>query len=167
MAKRKRGVASHFWAREIHVKELLWLAQSQCYGIGRKKLIWGCQGSLLYRGLFWFIFWFYIFGVHCMANLIISILYFTQSCSLRFIYHQFVLMKKKLHCLVLLFQTYSQLHDKSSASANMFFSNSSLSHYDLESTIAICVNSIMNDANIWYLNVSVVRLQERNLLNVR
>jgi len=41
MAKRKRG------AHEMHVKELIWLAQSQCYGVGRKKLIWGCQGSLL------------------------------------------------------------------------------------------------------------------------
>ena len=47
MVKRKKGVASHFWAHKIHVKELIWLAQSQCYGIGRKKLIWGCQRSLL------------------------------------------------------------------------------------------------------------------------
>jgi hypothetical protein len=47
MVKRKRGVASHFWPHKMHVKELIWLAQSQCYGIGRKKLIWGCQGSLL------------------------------------------------------------------------------------------------------------------------
>jgi len=47
MVKRKRGVASHFWAHKMHVKMLIWLAQSQCYGIGRKKLIWGCQGSLL------------------------------------------------------------------------------------------------------------------------
>jgi hypothetical protein len=39
MAKRKRGVTSHFWAHKMHVKELILLAQSQCYGIGRKKLI--------------------------------------------------------------------------------------------------------------------------------
>jgi len=37
MAMRKKGVASHFWAHKIHVKMLIWLAQSQCYGIGRKK----------------------------------------------------------------------------------------------------------------------------------
>jgi hypothetical protein len=46
IAKRKRGVASHFWACKMYVKMLIWLAQSQCYGIGRKKLIWGGQGSL-------------------------------------------------------------------------------------------------------------------------
>jgi len=45
--KRKRGVASHFWSHKLHVKELILLAHSQCYGMGRKKLIWGCQGSLL------------------------------------------------------------------------------------------------------------------------
>ena len=28
MAKRKRGVASHFWAHKIHVKELIWLAHA-------------------------------------------------------------------------------------------------------------------------------------------
>ena len=47
MVKRKMGVVSHFWAHKMHVKMLIWLAQSQCYGTGRKKLIWGCQGSLL------------------------------------------------------------------------------------------------------------------------
>jgi hypothetical protein len=47
MVKRKRGVASHFWAHKMHVKMLILLVQSQCYGIGRKKLIWGCQRSLL------------------------------------------------------------------------------------------------------------------------
>jgi hypothetical protein len=47
MVKKKMRVFSHFWAHKMHVKMLIWLAQSQCYGIGRKKLIWGCQGSLL------------------------------------------------------------------------------------------------------------------------
>ena len=47
IVKRKRGVASLFWAHKMHVKMLIWLAKSQCYGIGRKKLIWSCQGSLL------------------------------------------------------------------------------------------------------------------------
>jgi hypothetical protein len=47
MVKRKKGVASHFWAHKMHVKMVICLAQSQCYGIGRKKLICGCQRSLL------------------------------------------------------------------------------------------------------------------------
>jgi hypothetical protein len=51
MVKRKRGVASHFWAHKMHVKMLIWLAQSQCYGIGRKKLIWGCHEYLLKKQL--------------------------------------------------------------------------------------------------------------------
>jgi len=45
--RQKRGGASHFWAHNVHVKMVIWLAQSQCYGKGRKKLIWGCQGYLL------------------------------------------------------------------------------------------------------------------------
>jgi hypothetical protein len=39
IVKRKKGVASHFWAHKMHIKMLICLAQSQCYGIGRKKLI--------------------------------------------------------------------------------------------------------------------------------
>jgi hypothetical protein len=35
----KKGVASHFSAYKMHVKELIGLAQSQCYGIGRERLI--------------------------------------------------------------------------------------------------------------------------------
>jgi hypothetical protein len=37
MVKRKRGVASHFWTHKMHVKELIWLAQSQCYGKGERS----------------------------------------------------------------------------------------------------------------------------------
>ena len=70
MAKRKRGVASHFWAHKIHVKELFWLAQSQCYGIRRKKLIWGCQGSLLKCNFMTFLFgYFYKWGWMIIAKL--------------------------------------------------------------------------------------------------
>jgi hypothetical protein len=47
MVKRKRGVAPHFWAHKMHVKDLIWLAQSQCYDIGRKELLRYCQGFLL------------------------------------------------------------------------------------------------------------------------
>jgi len=65
MAKRKRGVASHFWPHKMHVKMLIWLVQSQCYSIGRKKLIWGCQGSRLkYFCLFYVISKIDFFGYY-------------------------------------------------------------------------------------------------------
>jgi hypothetical protein len=35
----KDGGASHFWTQKMHVEELFCVAQSQCYGKGRKKLI--------------------------------------------------------------------------------------------------------------------------------